>query len=106
MEKAAQRRHLIGTPIADEILFSLPGYCQMLAKAIRKGRPEFTEEEAKELRMHMSLADVYALNDRTGIGLVAHDPKKSPSTSAGNGSSTSRNRRRRASTGGNSSTKR
>jgi hypothetical protein len=106
MDLASQPKHPIGTPEADRLLLSFEGSLQMLWKAIRKGRPEFTAEEAKEVRLWMTMVDLQALNTYTGAALLMSDPKKSKTTSAGTGSSTSRRRSGKGSTSGSSTTKR
>lgn len=103
IHRATQPRHLIGTPEADRVLFSLEGHCELLKLAIRKGR-ELSDDEARELYMHLTVADLAALHATTGLDLVTHDPKGSPATSGESGSSTSRGRRRPARTGGTSTT--
>jgi hypothetical protein len=103
---ASQPNHLIGSPEADRVLFTLPGHCELLKLAIRKGGVEFSDDEAKELYLHLSLADLVAVANQTGIAEVASDPKASDATSSGIGNSASRPRRRAAMTSGRSGTKR
>jgi hypothetical protein len=95
VDRAVRPGRQIGTPEADQLLQSLEGVKQLLLLSIRKGRPDFTEEQARELYMHMSLGHLEALFSVTGVSAVMHDPKDGPKTSTGNGSSTSRRRPRR-----------
>jgi hypothetical protein len=95
-ELATSRRRLIGTAEADALLVSIDGVKEILKLAIRKGRPEFSDDEARELFLHMGMADLEALFGATGVEMVLHDPKGGPTTSGATGSSTSRPRRRRA----------
>lgn len=95
IHRATQPRNMIGTPEADRILFSLEGHCELLKLAIRKGGVEFSDEEAREVYMHLTVAELAALHSTTGLDLVTHDPKASAPTSSGSGPSTSRSRRRR-----------
>lgn len=105
MDLASQPKHPIGTPEADRLLLSFEGSLQMLWRSIRKGKPDFSLEEAKEVRMWMTMIDLQALNYYTGAALVASDPKPTPKPPARTGSSTSRRRRDAASTSGRSTTK-
>jgi hypothetical protein len=101
-------RHPIGTPEADRMLFSFEGTLQLIWLAIRKGKPDLTDAEVKELRLWMSLADLIALKTHTGIGAILSDPKAPSESAAANGSSTSRKPRKRGrgSTGTTCSTRR
>ena len=76
----------------------------MLCLSIRKGRPEFTEEEAEVLYKALGLGDVQAAFAATEVNLVMADPKAPTKTKPRNGISTSRGRRKPASTGSSSGT--
>jgi hypothetical protein len=91
----ATRRNPIGTPEADRVLFGFEGSLQLMKLSIRKGRPDFSDEEAAEIRHWMTLADLQALEHYTGAELLRHDEKKAEKTSAASGNSTSRARRSR-----------
>lgn len=106
MALAVQPRHAIGSPEADRVLLgTLAGTCELLKLAIRKGR-ELSDEEARDIFLHLTIAELAALQTYTGIDLVTSDPKAPPPTKGESGSSTSRGRRRRGSTSGTSSTRR
>jgi hypothetical protein len=104
--QAATRRNPIGTPEADRVLFGFEGSLELMKLAIRKGKPDFTDDEAREVRLWMTLADLAALEQLSGAEMVRSDPKQRPTTSGENGVSTSPARRRRQSTGGGSITRR
>jgi hypothetical protein len=95
IDRATRPAHPIGTAEADQLLQTLEGIKQLLILSIRKGRPEFTDAEAKELYMHLGLGDLQAVFTATGVATVMSDPKGESETSSANGSSTSRRRRRR-----------
>lgn len=101
---AGRPPRLMGSPEADQVLYTLPGQCELLKLSIRKGRPDFSDDEARELYMHLTIADLAKLHNQTGIDLVSSDPKAGPTTSGETGSKESRRRRRRGSTSGKSST--
>lgn len=109
---ACQPRHLIGTPLADELLLSIEGVKQTLFLSIRKGDPEFTEKDAEELFAEMSLVDAAMVGQATNIDMVATDPKSDelsttpPSAPSGLQASRRQRRASRRSTGGKSSTTR
>jgi hypothetical protein len=75
LEIACRGQHKIGTPEADEKLFSVDGAREILFRSISKGDPNFTREAAEALHGKMSLAHVMFLNSVTNIDLVATDPK-------------------------------
>jgi hypothetical protein len=102
---STQRRRLIGTPEADLLLQSLEGTIQLLLLAIRKGDPAFGEEQARELRQHLSIGDLERVFSATGASMVMHDPKGGSGASSSNGPPTSRRTRGRRSTGGSSGTR-
>jgi len=95
IDRATRPRHLIGTPEADQLLQTLEGVKQILLTSIRKGKPDFSDDEAKQLYLHLGIGDIQAVFTATGVDTVMHDPKDGPTTSSANGSSTSRPRRRR-----------
>jgi hypothetical protein len=104
LERSTRPKNLIGTPEADRLMGSMQGIEQLLLISIRKGRPEFTEADAKELYLHMGLGDLEAAFAATGVSAVMADPKEPRKTSSPTGSSASRRRRNKARTGGSSST--
>lgn len=63
MKLATEPHSKIGTPGADRVLGSLDGVKEMLKLSIRKGRPEFSDEEAKKLFSSMSLAETMRLHE-------------------------------------------
>jgi hypothetical protein len=96
VESASRPAHPIGTPEADQLLGSLAGLQELLKLSIRKSRPEFSDEDAKRLYMHLNLGDLEAVFAATGVGAVMADPKGPRKTNGGNGNSTSRKTRKRA----------
>jgi hypothetical protein len=103
LEKASAGRRLIGTPEADRVLQSMAGTQQLLYASIRKGDPEFTEEQAEELSHWMTLGDLERLHHATTLSMVFADPKESSGTGPANGKTISRSKTTRRSTGGSSS---
>lgn len=99
-----QSKHPIGTPEADALLGGLEGFKQLLTISIRKGKPDFSNEEARNLYMHLSLGELQAVLTATEVGALMADPKPSSSTPNGNGNSISPRRRTKVKTGGLSST--
>lgn len=106
LERSTRPRNLIGTPEADRLLQTVDGMKRMLCLSIRKGRPEFTEEEAEALYRQLGLGDVQAAFAATEVGQVMADPKGPTTKRPPNGNSTSRGRHPRRSTGGSSGTPR
>ena len=104
LERATRGRRLVGSPEADAVVNSLPGMQQVLCIAIRKGDPTFTETDAKELYLSLSLADLAAVYQATTLDMVISDPKGSSGTGPQNGNGTSHRTPAQASTGGGSST--
>lgn len=110
LEKAlaasTQGKRLIGTPEADRLLLSMEGVKRILVISIRKGDPGFTEEAARDLYLHMGIADLAAMQQITTVAMVASDPKGGSGSEPTSGISTSRPTPDPASTGGSSSTTR
>jgi hypothetical protein len=104
LERSTRSKNLIGTPEADRLLQTVEGMKRLLCLSIRKGRPEFTEEEAGVLYRALGLGDVQAAFAASEVNLVMGDPKVPTKKKPQSGSSTSRARRRRASTGTGSGT--
>jgi hypothetical protein len=77
-EQAMQPKHLIGTPIADELLLSIEGTRQIILAGIRKGDPTFDDDKATELLKHMTEADIARAYRGTQMDLVVSDPKSTP----------------------------
>jgi hypothetical protein len=75
MESATQPGHPIGTPEADHLLQSMEGFKELLKLSIRKGKPEFSDEDAQRLFMHCGLADLQAVYAATEVEIVMGDPK-------------------------------
>lgn len=101
---ASNPKHPIGTPEADRLLQSMAGVLEMLKISIRKGRPEFSDDEAKKLYMHMGLGHLHSVFNATEVSLLMSDPKPPTTMPKRNGSSTSHRTRKKGSTGGDSST--
>ena len=91
-ELSVRPRHLIGTPQADELLQSVEGIKRLLVLSIRKGRPEFSDDDAAQLYHDLGLGDVQAAFAATGVEAVMGDPKDERKTPRPNGSTTSRRR--------------
>lgn len=60
-EKAAGGKCLIGSPEAEALMGTLEGIKQLMVLAIRKGRPDFSDEEAKELFRNVGIADLHSM---------------------------------------------
>jgi len=99
-ELALKPRHLVGTEEVDPLVQSKEGQKILLLTAIRKGNPEFTEEQAEKLCRHMTHFDVAKAWLATQYDLMRNDPKAEPLdenlTKNINGSSASRRTRRAA----------
>jgi hypothetical protein len=111
MDQAINSRRRIGTPEADELLLSPAGFCQVMLLGIRKGKPDFSDEDARRLFEHMTQMDIVRVYTATQVNMVVSDPKATRSdrqrNARLNGSSTSRRTRRAKKapqTGGGSST--
>jgi hypothetical protein len=68
----------LGSIEADQLLMSMKGYAQILYLSIRRGRPGFTEQDAKDLAVKLSAADATNLGQISTLNLVASDPKDEP----------------------------
>jgi hypothetical protein len=68
----------LGSIEADALLMSMDGYTQVLYLSIRKGRPGFTEKDARNLALKLSAADATKLGQVSTLNLVASDPKDEP----------------------------
>lgn len=98
LEKASKPRTQLGSPEADQLLMSVPGWTQVLYLSIKKGRPGFTEQDAALLAAKLSFVDVAQMARNTTLDMVASDPKDEPLTilpKKTNGSAASRKRKRR-----------
>jgi hypothetical protein len=84
MEMAAKGKRLLGTPDADEKVYSIDGTKEILYFSIRKGRPEFTRADAAALYAKLRVADIERVYSHTNVDMVAADPKAGP----GNGTPT------------------
>ena len=107
-EQALRPKHLIGTPEATELLMSLDGTKQILALSIRKGDPEFTDEQANEFFKALTPEEILKVASATNVDMVVSDPKVSselePTLTSSRGNSMSRRQRRaqKSRTGGGS----
>ena len=99
-ELALKPRHLVGTEEVDSLVQSKDGQAIILLTAIRKGKPDFTAEDADRLLKHMTHFDVAKAWIATQYDLMRNDPKAEPlngnSTKSTPGSSASRRTRRAA----------
>jgi hypothetical protein len=77
-DQAMKPKHLIGTPVADELLLSLEGIRRILLEGIRKGDPTFDDAKVDELLKHMDQADYLIAYRATQMDLVIADPKSMP----------------------------
>lgn len=100
IEKSMETKPLLGSVEADALLLSIPGYTQILYQSIRKGRPEFTEQDAADLAAKLTAADFANVNLSTNLDLMASDPKAEAPTTKTSGSAQSRRRKRAKRTGG------
>lgn len=78
MEKAMKPRCPLGSPEADELVMSMAGQKQLLYLSIRKGRPDFTEEQAGDLVVKLTAVDTAKLGQLSTINMVVSDPKDEP----------------------------
>jgi hypothetical protein len=95
VDASVRPRNLIGTPAADQLLQSVEGIKRLLVLSIRKGRPDFSDDDAAQLCQQLGLGDVQAAFAVTGVSAVMADPKEPRTTPRPSGSSTSRRRRKR-----------
>jgi hypothetical protein len=95
LEIACQGQHKIGTPLADDKLYSVDGMREILWKSISKGDPNFSREDAEELHSKMSLAHLMLLQVATNLNLVADDPKDARADGATASATKPRKRERR-----------
>lgn len=93
MVRATDAPPKVGTPEGDRILGSLEGVKKMLVLSIRKGRPEFSDDEASKLFSSMSMAETMRLHESiipTVLPAAAEQAEPGPQPAAGG----SRKRRR------------
>ena len=83
IEASSKGQRMIGTPEADEKCQSAAGVSEMLYLSIRKGRPSFTREQAREIYRELSVAQVGAVFHGTNADLVMSDPKAPGATGTG-----------------------
>lgn len=72
---ASRPRHLLGTPVADELIRSVEGMKYTLYLSIRKGDPSFTEEDAEALFAKMDFLDLAGFGQSSNLDMVVGDPK-------------------------------
>jgi hypothetical protein len=106
IQAATRPAHPLASPEAQQVLLSMAGIKRFFMLSIRKGDPTFSDEDAKELWLHIRDADLQAAFATTGLASVLADPKAGSGMSSENGTSTSRRTRGKASTGGTSTIRR
>jgi hypothetical protein len=74
---AARPKPRIGTPEADALVFSAAGWQEIAYLSIRKGRPDFTREQAARLCARLTEGELARVYSQTGVELVLSDPKGS-----------------------------
>lgn len=104
LEEAMKPKCKIGSLEADELLTSMEGYAQVLYHCVRKGRPEFTEDDALELAAKLAAVDMTQVGHVSTMNMVVQDPKDEPLNVTPplkkSGSAASRRRRKSTGTGG------
>ncbi len=82
LEQSVRGRRLVGTPEADDRVRSMEGILEMLKASIRKGRPDFSDDDARRLYKSMTIGHVARVFQATSAELVLSDPK-APTPSGG-----------------------
>jgi len=75
LEIAARGKPQLGTPEADAKVYSFTGVKELLYLSIRKGRPEWTREEAETLYRKLGPGQIAGVFDATTASMVLSDPK-------------------------------
>ena len=76
LETSAKGRPRFGTPDADEMCQTAAGVAEMMFLSIRKGRPDFTRDQARDLYRELTLPQVTAVFAGTNADQVMSDPKE------------------------------
>lgn len=90
IEKATAGAPRIGSPAADALLLTHDGQAVQLYLSIRKGKPEFTLDDARKLVVDNAAGMHTEILSATNADMVMHDPKGPRPTGSERGNSTSR----------------